>query len=200
MSSLSGDVPAPASPSVAVDVGRSVRCFRLGHGGGVAIAKSWAETTPAETRRSTILLDAKKGLTDEDRQILQRLAEFPSNVRARLVLNKVDIVKRDTLLALTKDANEAVQLSRTFMISALTGDGVRDLLDHLAEKMPEGPFLYPEEQMTDLPLRFLAAEITREKLTLRLPRRAALSRDRRDGKMDGDEEGGQDRPDDLCRA
>ncbi len=94
--------------------------------------------------------------------------DFPAKRERVLVLNKIDMVKRDTLLALAKEANEAGRFARTFMISALTGDGVSDLLDYLAAAMPEGPFLYPEDQMTDLPLRFLAAEITREKLTLRL--------------------------------
>ena len=103
-----------------------------------------------------------------------------------LILNKVDVVKRDTLLALTKEANEIGPFARTFMVSALTGDGVPDLLDYLAAAMPEGPFLYPEDQMTDLPLRFLAAEITREKLTLRLHDELPYRVDRRDREMGGD--------------
>ena len=85
-----------------------------------------------------------------------------------LILNKIDVVRRDTLLKLAVDANESGRFGRTFMVSALTGDGLPDLLDYFAAAMPESPFLYPEDQMTDLPLRFLAAEITREKLTLRL--------------------------------
>ena len=130
------------------------------------VTTAWGGAADADV--VVVLVDAKKGLTDEDRAIIQKLAEFPAARERVLVLNKVDIVKRDTLLSLTREANEAAQFTRTFMISALTGDGLSDLLDHLAGKMPEGPFLYPEEQMTDLPLRFLAAEITREKLTMRL--------------------------------
>jgi GTP-binding protein Era len=130
------------------------------------VTTAWSGAADADV--IVVLIDAKKGLTDEDREILRKLAEFPAKRERVLVLNKVDIVKRDSLLALTKEANEAAPFTRTFMISALTGDGVSDLLDHLAERMPEGPFLYPEEQMTDLPLRFLAAEITREKLIMRL--------------------------------
>ncbi len=130
------------------------------------VATAWGGAADADVL--AVLVDAKKGLTDEDRAILEALAEFPAKRERVLLLNKVDLVKRDTLLALTKEANEAGRFSDTFMISALTGDGVSDLLDFLAAKMPEGPFLYPEDQMTDLPLRFLAAEITREKLTLRL--------------------------------
>jgi len=130
------------------------------------VTTAWGGAADADA--IVLLIDAKRGLTEEDRAIIARLAEYPTGRERILVLNKVDIVKRDTLLGLTKEANDAAQFSRTFMISALTGSGVSDLLDYLAAKMPESPFLYPEDQMTDLPLRFLAAEITREKLTLRL--------------------------------
>ena len=130
------------------------------------VTAAWGGATDADVL--AVLLDAKKGITDEDRAILDALADLPGSGERVLVLNKVDLVKRETLLALTAEANEAARFARTFMISALNGDGVPDFLDHLATAMPEGPFLYPEDQMTDLPLRFLAAEITREKLTLRL--------------------------------
>jgi len=130
------------------------------------VATAWGGAADADVL--AVLIDAKKGLTDEDREILAALGDFPTERERVLVINKVDLVKRDTLLALTKEANEAGRFTRTFMISALKGDGVGDVLDFLAGKMPESPFLYPEDQMTDLPLRFLAAEITREKLTLRL--------------------------------
>ena len=85
-----------------------------------------------------------------------------------LVLNKVDRVKPEALLALTAAANERADFERTFMVSALTGSGCKDLLDYLAETLPEGPWYYPEDQISDLPMRQLAAEITREKLYLRL--------------------------------
>jgi GTP-binding protein Era len=85
-----------------------------------------------------------------------------------LILNKIDAVKRENLLKVAAEANEAQSFARTFMVSALTGDGIDALADYFAAAMPESPWLYPEDQMTDLPLRFLAAEITREKLTLRL--------------------------------
>ena len=131
------------------------------------VTTAWGGAADADV--VALLVDAKRGLTDDDRAILREARRaFRRSAQRVLILNKVDIVKRDTLLALAKEANEAGRFSRTFMISALTGDGVPDLLDHLAAAMPEGPFLYPEDQMTDLPLRFLAAEITREKLTLRL--------------------------------
>jgi GTP-binding protein Era len=85
-----------------------------------------------------------------------------------LILNKVDRVKHEALLALAAAANEKVPFKRTFMVSALTGSGCKDLLDYLAEALPAGPWYYPEDQISDLPMRQLAAEITREKLYLRL--------------------------------
>jgi GTP-binding protein Era len=84
------------------------------------------------------------------------------------VLNKVDLVDKRALLALTGEANRRVDFAATFMISALSGDGVPDLKAWLAARMPAGPWLYPDDQISDAPLRQLAAEITREKLYLRL--------------------------------
>jgi GTP-binding protein Era len=130
------------------------------------VTTAWGGAADADV--IALLVDAKRGLKEEDRAILAQLAQFPAGRARVLILNKVDIVKRDTLLALAKEANEAAPFSETFMLSALTGDGLPHLLDFLAAAMPESPYLYPEDQMTDLPLRFLAAEITREKLTLRL--------------------------------
>ena len=130
------------------------------------VTTAWGGAADADV--VALLIDARRGLTEEDRAIVEKLAAFSAERERALILNKVDIVKRDTLLALTAEANELGAFSRTFMVSALTGDGVKDLLDYFAAAMPEGPFLYPEDQMTDLPLRWLAAEITREKLMLRL--------------------------------
>jgi GTP-binding protein Era len=108
-----------------------------------------------------VLIDARKGF-EESRQILRRL----SDVKAPklLVLNKIDLVAKGVLLALANEANKAAKFEATFMVSALTGDGVADLKAWLAERLPAGPWLYPPEQMSDAPLRQLAAEITREKL------------------------------------
>jgi GTP-binding protein Era len=88
--------------------------------------------------------------------------------RAILVLNKVDAIRRDQLLPLTSHYDNLALFDRIFMVSALKGDGIADLLSHCAGLMPEGPFLYPEDQAADIPSRLLAAEITREKLYLRL--------------------------------
>lgn len=113
-----------------------------------------------------VLIDAERGLKGDAETILANL----ETVRQPkvLVLNKVDRVKPETLLKLTAEANARADFERTFMISALTGSGCRDLLDWLAQRLPEGPWYYPEDQISDLPMRQLAAEITREKLYLRL--------------------------------
>jgi GTP-binding protein Era len=113
-----------------------------------------------------VLIDARKGLEEESEGILERLAEV--KVPKILILNKIDVVPRDTLLALTKVANDKAKFEATFMISALTGDGVADLKQWLAARMQPGPWLYPSDHMSDAPVRQLAAEITREKLFERL--------------------------------
>jgi GTP-binding protein Era len=130
------------------------------------VTTAWGGAADADV--IALLIDARKGLTEEVRTILEKLAEFPIGRERILILNKIDLVKRDTLLALTAEINEAARFGRTFMVSALTGDGLADLMNFFASAMPESPWLYPEDQMTDLPLRWLAAEITREKLMVRL--------------------------------
>ncbi|TAK49287.1 MAG: GTPase Era [Xanthobacteraceae bacterium] len=109
-----------------------------------------------------VLIDARKGIDEEADAIMSRLAGLPH--KKFLILNKIDLVPRDSLLALAKAANERVAFAETFMVSALSGDGVADLRRTLAECLPEGPFLYPPDHMSDAPMRHLAAEITREKL------------------------------------
>lgn len=113
-----------------------------------------------------VLIDARKGLDEEAEGILQRLEEVKAP--KLLVLNKIDLVAKEALLTLAKAANEMAKFEATFMISALTGDGVADLKDWLAQHVPPGPWLYPPDQMSDAPIRQLAAEITREKLFERL--------------------------------
>jgi GTPase len=113
-----------------------------------------------------VLLDAKAGIDEEADAILGRLSDIAHE--KILVLNKIDLVPREKLLALAKAANERLAFAETFMISALTGDGVDDLRAALAARMPAGPFHYPEDQMSDAPMRHLAAEITREKIYQRL--------------------------------
>jgi GTPase len=128
------------------------------------VTSAWSGAHDADA--VAVLIDARKGLDDEAEAILTGLAEVRQP--KLLLLNKIDLVEREKLLALAKAANERVAFAATFMISALTGDGVNDAKRWLAEKMPPGPWLYPPDQMSDAPLRQLAAEITREKLFHRL--------------------------------
>ena len=113
-----------------------------------------------------VLLDAKAGIDDEADAILTKVASV--HHEKILVLNKIDLIPREKLLALVKAANDRLAFARTFMVSALSGDGVDDLRRALAEMVPAGPFLYPEDQMSDAPMRHLAAEITREKIFQKL--------------------------------
>jgi GTP-binding protein Era len=113
-----------------------------------------------------VLLDAHEGLNDEADAIFARLSDVAHP--KILVLNKVDLVPREKLLALAKAANDRLAFAHTFMISALSGDGVDDLRRTLASMVPPGPFHYPEDQMSDAPIRHLAAEITREKIFQKL--------------------------------
>ena len=113
-----------------------------------------------------VLLDAREGLNEEADAIFARLADVAHP--KLLVLNKVDLVPREKLLALAKAANDRLAFAHTFMISALSGDGVDDLRRTLASMVPPGPFHYPEDQVSDAPIRHLAAEITREKIFQKL--------------------------------
>src|SRR6202051_891888 len=113
-----------------------------------------------------VLLDAKAGIDEEAEAILTKLATV--NHEKILVLNKIDLVPREKLLALAKAANDRLAFAQTFMISARSGDGVDDLRRTLASMVPPGPFHYPEDQMSDAPIRHLAAEITREKIFQKL--------------------------------
>jgi GTPase len=128
------------------------------------VASAWSGAHEADL--VAVLIDAKKGIDEEAHAILEKVAEVRGP--KALILNKVDLVPKEALLALASDANGKAKFEATFMISALTGDGVADLKAWLAGRMPPGPWLYPPDQMSDAPLRQLAAEITREKLFDRL--------------------------------
>jgi GTPase len=128
------------------------------------VTSAWSGAHDADV--IAVLIDARRGLDEEADGILSGLAEVRQP--KILLLNKIDVVDREKLLALAQTANDRVGFAATFMISALTGDGVNDAKRWLAEKMPVGPWLYPADQMSDAPLRQLAAEITREKLFHRL--------------------------------
>jgi GTPase len=128
------------------------------------VGSAWGSTQDADV--VAFLIDSHKGIQEDEEAILHGLAD----VRAPkvLVLNKVDLIDKQKLLALAQSVNERAAFAATFMISARSGDGVADLKTHLAALVPPGPWLYPEDQISDAPMRQLAAEITREKLYLRL--------------------------------
>jgi GTP-binding protein Era len=128
------------------------------------VTNAWAGAHDADI--VCLLIDAKRGLDEETEAVLGALADTAQP--KALILNKVDLVDKPALLALAQAAHARVKFAETFMISALTGDGVSDVRRWLAANVPAGPWHYPEDQITDAPLRQLAAEITREKLYLRL--------------------------------
>jgi GTP-binding protein Era len=131
------------------------------------VAAAWGGATDADV--VVLLIEAHRGLTEGVQAILEALAEKVSaRQTVALAINKIDRVKAEALLALSAALNAAFPFAATFMISAERGHGVDDLRRWLADRLPEGPWLYPEDQIADLPLRMIAAEMTREKLTLRL--------------------------------
>lgn len=128
------------------------------------VTSAWGGAKDAD--RIMLLIDSERGLRGDAEAILEGLKTV--HQPKILVLNKIDRVQPEQLLKLAADANAAVEFERTFMVSATTGSGCDDLMDFLAAALPEGPWYYPEDQISDLPMRQLAAEITREKLFLRL--------------------------------
>ena len=114
-----------------------------------------------------MLLDAKQGLRDSTKQLIESLKKNCKKP-VWLALNKVDSVEKPSLFTLATECEKLGKFEQIFMISALKGDGLEDVKKHLAAKMPQGPWLYPEDQMSDIPMRLLAAEVTREKLFLKL--------------------------------
>jgi GTP-binding protein Era len=138
-----------------------------------------------------LLIDAARGIDGAIQDLLEQMRKLGQ--RKVLVLNKIDTVKREALLVLTAAANERAAFEQTFMISALNGDGCVALLNWLADAVPAGPWLYPEDQVSDLPLRQLAAEITREKLFMRLHEELPYS-------LTVETERWEDRPDGSARV
>jgi GTP-binding protein Era len=130
------------------------------------VAAAWGGAADADV--IVLLIEAHRGKTEGVERILENLAEVAKGHRVALAINKIDRVKSNVLLALTQRMNDAFAFEKTFMISAERGYGVDDLRKWLADELPESPWLYPEDQIADLPMRMIAAEMTREKLTLRL--------------------------------
>lgn len=128
------------------------------------VTTAWGGARDADV--VAVLIDPKKGLDEEATAILDQLGQI-SQPKV-LILNKVDLVQKPVLLALTKTANDKATFVTTFMISALTGSGVEDVKTWFAEHVPEGPWHFPADEISDAPMRQMAAEITREKLYLKL--------------------------------
>jgi len=124
------------------------------------VAAAWGGAQDADV--ALLVVDARAGLTDAVRRIAEGLAK--SRVPAWLALNKTDLIPAQRLLPLTAELNAILPFAETFMISAETGDGLDRMQDRLAEAMPPGPYLFPEDELTDLPNRMLAAEIVREQI------------------------------------
>lgn len=130
------------------------------------VAAAWGGAADADI--VVLMIEAHRRVTEGVERILEGLAEIGKGRTVALAINKIDRVEAPALLSLTQDLNERYDFAETFMISAEKGHGVDALRKWLAGQVPEGPWLYPEDQIADLPMRMIAAEMTREKLTLRL--------------------------------
>ena len=130
------------------------------------VAAAWGGAADADV--IVLLIEAHRGMTEGVERILEELGNIAKGRRVALAINKIDRVEAPVLLGLTEKMNAAFDFTETFMISAERGHGIDTLREWLASEVPEGPWLYPEDQIADLPMRNIAAEITREKLTLRL--------------------------------
>ncbi|MBI3512796.1 MAG: GTPase Era [Proteobacteria bacterium] len=128
------------------------------------VAAAWTGASDADV--VVVLVDAVRGADPDTQRIIEQLRG--SGRQLLLALNKVDVVKRERLLVLADQLNRTSSFADTFMVSALTGDGVGDLRSALAARLPEGPWMFPEDQLADMPLRLLAAELTREQLFIQL--------------------------------
>jgi GTP-binding protein Era len=130
------------------------------------VAAAW--NGAADSDITLLMVEAHRGLTEGVEKIISSISEIGMNGKLALVINKIDKVKVNDLLSLSKEINDCHPFVETFMISAEKSKGINDLRRWLAYNLPEGPWLYPDDQISDMPLRMIAAEITREKLTLRL--------------------------------
>ena len=130
------------------------------------VAAAW--NGAADSDITLLMVEAHRGLTEGVEKIISSISEIGMNGKLALVINKIDKVKANDLLSLSKEINDCHPFVETFMISAEKSKGINDLRRWLAYNLPEGPWLYPDDQISDMPLRMIAAEITREKLTLRL--------------------------------
>ena len=128
------------------------------------VATAWTESNGADVR--LLLIDAQKGVDDNTAMIIDNLQK--NNQKTVLVLNKIDLLEKEKLLPLIQQLKDIPIFTQTFLISAKTGENVKELSDYLAAHMPVGPYMFPEDHLSDLPNRLFAAEVTREKLYMHL--------------------------------
>lgn len=128
------------------------------------VATAWTESNDADVR--LLLIDAQKGGDDNTAMIIDNLQK--NNQKTVLVLNKIDLLEKEKLLPLIQQLKDIPIFTQTFLISAKTGENVKELTDYLAAHMPVGPYMFPEDHLSDLPNRLFAAEVTREKLYMHL--------------------------------
>lgn len=128
------------------------------------VASAWSGMNDADI--VVLVVDVKKGFDDQTQSIVSKLNK--NKIEAVLVLNKVDLIQKEKLLELSAKINTAGNFSQTFMVSALTGQNIEDFYKYLADNLPESPWYYPEDQISDMPLKLLTAEVVREKLFLYL--------------------------------
>jgi GTPase len=128
------------------------------------VTSAWAGAGDADV--VAFLIDAERGIKGDAIEILQKLQN--THYKKILILNKIDRVPNEKLLALAASATDITNFDKVFMISALKGFGCADIIKYLSENLAEGPWYYPEDQLSDIPMRMTAAEVTREKLMLRL--------------------------------
>ena len=128
------------------------------------VSNAWGGAGDADA--VVLLVDGRPGLTEEAKEIIAHLSH--TKTKAVLVINKIDLMSRERLMEVAAEFNAAYPFEQTFMVSALNGSGTQDLLKYLASKMPESPWLYPADQVADVQLRFMAAEMTREVIYERL--------------------------------
>lgn len=128
------------------------------------VATAWTESNEADVR--LLLIDAQKGVDDNTTMIMDNLQK--NNQKTVLVLNKIDLLEKEKLLPLIQQLKDIPIFTQTFLISAKTGENVKELLDYLASRMPVGPYMFPQDNLSDLPNRLFAAEVTREKLYMHL--------------------------------
>ncbi|MDO9639519.1 MAG: GTPase Era [Pseudotabrizicola sp.] len=152
------------------------------------VKAAWGGASDADV--IVLMIEAHRGMTEGVSAIIDRMRDvMPQGQPVALAINKIDRVKSEVLLALAEKLNEAFPFAKTFMISAEKGYGVKDLREWLAEQIPTGPWFYPEDQIADLPMRMIAAEMTREKLTLRLheelPYQLTVETEKWEDKSDG---------------